>query len=52
MEVSTYTESHRLSYIKRKDFELERMKLYYQANKQQIKENRRARYAAKKLLIN
>ena len=45
---STYTESHKKSYEKRRESELQRMKTYYLANAEVLKANRRARYAAKK----
>ena len=45
---STYTQAHRKSYEKRKTFELQRMSVYYQKNKEYLKAKRRARYAAQK----
>ena len=48
---STYTESHRKSYLKYQDKNLVRMKIYYELNKEKLKAKRRERYHAKKKLL-
>lgn len=46
---SSYSESHRKSYLKRRDSEIERMKTYYHTNKERINTVRREKYKQKKL---
>lgn len=46
---SSYSESHRKSYLKRRDSEIERMKTYYHANKERINTARKEKYKQKKL---
>ena len=45
---STYGDSHRKCYEKFKVKNLNRMKVYYQQNKENIKEKRRLRYASRR----
>ena len=45
MSASTYTASHKKSYIKNKEVIKMAMKLYYETNKEVIKQKRRLRYA-------
>jgi hypothetical protein len=47
--ISTYSESHRKSYLKRRDSEIARMKAYYENNKETIRARRKARYQRQKL---
>ena len=45
MSASTYTASHKNSYIKNKEVIKNSMKLYYERNAEVIKQKRRLRYA-------
>ncbi len=45
---STYGDSHRKCYQKFKEKNLERIKVYYEQNKERIKERRRLRYASRR----
>ena len=45
---TTYTESHRKCHMKYHYKNLDRMKLYYHANKEKLKEKRRERYRTEK----
>jgi hypothetical protein len=46
--VSTYTQYHRRNYLKHQTHHLNRAKIYYQDNKENIKAKRRERYAVAK----
>ena len=48
--MSSYTESHKKSYEKRRATELVRMLNYYNANKERISAMRKEKYRQKKLL--
>ena len=47
---TTYSESHRKCYLKYHEKNLERMKLYYEQNKEKLREKRRERYKKNKEL--
>jgi hypothetical protein len=48
MEISSYTEGHRASYMKNHEKQLERSRAYYAANKTLITERRKIQYNLKK----
>jgi len=46
--MTTYSDAHRKCYLKFHEKNLDRMKTYYQENKEKLKEKRRQRYQQEK----